>query len=160
MGWVPGSSANQGRSPFGAGLCKEGRKSLGRLGVESVDLYQLHAPDRLVPITATMHAMRQLVDSGQVHQVGVSNFGREQWEEAEAALGRPVISNQEQHPYSLSFSLGDGLHLVNGNSVVVIGGLAMVVRLTSPFRGALADLEVAEMSEPKRTTRLPPGTRK
>ncbi len=44
-----------------------------------------------------MQAMRQLMDAGQGHQVGVSNFGLEQWEEAEAALGRPVISNQVQY---------------------------------------------------------------
>ena len=37
------------------------------------------------------------MDDGQVHQVGGSNFGREQWEEAESALGRPVISNQVQY---------------------------------------------------------------
>jgi len=70
---------------------------LGRLGVDSVDLYQLLAPDSRMPISATMHAMRQLMDRGQVQQVGVSNFGLEQWEEAEAALGRPVISNQVQY---------------------------------------------------------------
>jgi len=73
------------------------RESLRRLGMESVDLYQLHAPDPSVPLARTMRAIRRLMDDGQVHQVGVSNFGLEQWEEAEAALGRPVISNQVQY---------------------------------------------------------------
>ena len=72
-------------------------QSLKRLRVEEVDLYQLHAPDSRMPISATMHAMRQLMDAGQVHQVGVSNFNLKQWEEAESALGRPVISNQVQY---------------------------------------------------------------
>lgn len=72
-------------------------QSLQRLGIEDVDLYQLHAPDSRMPISATMHALRQLMDAGQVHQVGVSNFGLDQWQEAEAALGRPVISNQVQY---------------------------------------------------------------
>ena len=78
-------------------VMRAAEQSLRRLGVESVDLYQLHAPDSQMPISATMHAIRQLVDGGQVHQVGVSNFSREQWEEAESALGRPVISNQVQY---------------------------------------------------------------
>ena len=78
-------------------VMQAGRESLRRLDMESIDLYQLHAPDRNVPLARTMRAIRQLMDDGQVHQVGVSNFGREQWEEAESALGRPVISNQVQY---------------------------------------------------------------
>ena len=84
--------------PLGPDYVKRAaEESLRRLGIEEVDLYQLHAPDSRMPISETMHAMRQLMDAGQVHQVGVSNFGLEQWEEAEAALGRPVISNQVQY---------------------------------------------------------------
>ena len=84
--------------PLGPDIVKRAaEQSLRRLGMEYVDLYQLHAPDSRMPISETMRAMRQLMDSGQVHQVGVSNFGREQREEAESALGRPVISNQVQY---------------------------------------------------------------
>ncbi len=84
--------------PLGPDYVKRAaEQSFKRLRVEEVDLYHLHAPDRRMPISATTHAMRQLMDGGQVHQVGVSNFGLEQWEEAEAALGRPVISNQVQY---------------------------------------------------------------
>ena len=73
------------------------RESLRRLDVESIDLYQLHAPDRSVPLARTMRAIRRLMDDGQVQQVGVSNFDLNQWREAEAALGSPVISNQVQY---------------------------------------------------------------
>ena len=84
--------------PLGSDYVKRAaEESLRRLGIEDVDLYQLHAPDSRMPISATMHAMRQLMDAGQVHQVGVSNFNLEQWQEAESALGRPVISNQVQY---------------------------------------------------------------
>ena len=72
-------------------------QSLRRLGMDSVDLYQLHAPDTRLPIDQAMGAMRELLDGGQVLQVGVSNFGRTQWQRAEAALGRPVISNQVEY---------------------------------------------------------------
>ncbi len=73
------------------------RESLRRLDIESIDLYQLHAPDGSVPLPRTMRAIRRLMDEGQVQQVGVSNFDLNQWQEAEAALGRPVISNQVQY---------------------------------------------------------------
>ena len=73
------------------------RESLRRLDIESIDLYQLHAPDGGVPLARTMRAIRRLMDDGQVQQVGVSNFDLNQWQEAEAALGSPVVSNQVQY---------------------------------------------------------------
>ena len=78
-------------------VMQAGRDSLRRLDVESLDLYQLHAPDRSVPLARTMRAIRALMDAGQVNQVGVSNFDLDQWQEAEAALGRPIVSNQVQY---------------------------------------------------------------
>lgn len=72
-------------------------QSLRRLGIDYIDLYQLHAPDNSVPIAQTMEAMGELLDTGRVRQVGVSNFSLTQWKQAEAALGRPVISNQVEY---------------------------------------------------------------
>ncbi|HEX6330660.1 MAG TPA: aldo/keto reductase [Actinomycetota bacterium] len=54
------------------------RKSLRRLRVDHLDLYQLHWPDRTgVPVEDTWGAMAGLVDEGLVRFVGVSNFDRE-----------------------------------------------------------------------------------
>ena len=78
-------------------IMQAARESLRRLDIESIDLYQLHAPDRNVPLARTMRAIRALMDAGQVQQVGVSNFDLNQWQEAEAILGRPVVSNQVQY---------------------------------------------------------------
>ncbi|MCE2464203.1 MAG: aldo/keto reductase [Dehalococcoidia bacterium] len=72
-------------------------RSLRRLNMSSVDLYQLHVPDNRVPIDQTMDALRELMSEGQIHQVGVSNFGPSHWRRAEAALGSPVISNQVEY---------------------------------------------------------------
>jgi aryl-alcohol dehydrogenase-like predicted oxidoreductase len=71
--------------------------SARRLGVEAIDLYQLHWPNPLVPIGITMTAMARLVSSGLVRRVGVSNYSLAQWKAAEANLGEPVVSNQVQH---------------------------------------------------------------
>jgi aryl-alcohol dehydrogenase-like predicted oxidoreductase len=48
--------------------------SLKRLGVDHIDLYQLHGWDGLTPIEETMAALESLVASGKVRYVGVSNF--------------------------------------------------------------------------------------
>jgi aryl-alcohol dehydrogenase-like predicted oxidoreductase len=48
--------------------------SLRRLGVEEIDLYQVHAPDPDVPLEATLEALDGLVRAGKVKALGVSNF--------------------------------------------------------------------------------------
>jgi aryl-alcohol dehydrogenase-like predicted oxidoreductase len=48
--------------------------SLRRLGVDRIDLYQLHSPDPATPIDETLQALDDLVRSGKVGYVGCSNF--------------------------------------------------------------------------------------
>jgi aryl-alcohol dehydrogenase-like predicted oxidoreductase len=55
--------------------------SLERLGVERVDMFLLHRPDRSgVPLEETWSSMRRLIDDGLVEHVGLSNFDRDQIE--------------------------------------------------------------------------------
>jgi aryl-alcohol dehydrogenase-like predicted oxidoreductase len=70
------------------------RGSARRLGVDHLNLYQLHWPSPLFPPRSTMPRMKRLVDSGLVGHVGVSNHSLEQWLAAEKAFGGPVLSNQ------------------------------------------------------------------
>ena len=48
--------------------------SLRRLGTDYIDLYQLHGPDPHTPIDETLRALDDLVTSGKLRYVGVSNF--------------------------------------------------------------------------------------
>jgi aryl-alcohol dehydrogenase (NADP+) len=48
--------------------------SLRRLGTDYIDLYQLHGPDPRTPIDETLRALDDLVTSGKVRYIGVSNF--------------------------------------------------------------------------------------
>jgi aryl-alcohol dehydrogenase-like predicted oxidoreductase len=70
------------------------RGSARRLGVDRLDLYQLHWPSPLFPPRSTMPRMRRLVESGFIDHVGVSNHSLEEWQTADRALGGPVLSNQ------------------------------------------------------------------
>jgi aryl-alcohol dehydrogenase-like predicted oxidoreductase len=80
--------------PLSSVVQSRARKSLSRLGVRSVDLYQLHWPNPAVPLSKTMAGMACLKADGLVRHVGVSNYSLTRWCNAEAALGAPVLSNQ------------------------------------------------------------------
>ncbi len=74
--------------------------SLKRLGVEKIDLYQMHWPYPPVPIESWMDAMAEAVREGSVGAVGVSNYDREQTERAAgrlASYGLTLASNQVEY---------------------------------------------------------------
>ena len=76
---------------------KHGRQSAERLGVDVIDLYQIHWPNPVIPISQQMEGMRRLQQAGIVIDVGVSNFSLPRWRAAEDALGSPVLTNQVQY---------------------------------------------------------------
>src|SRR5690242_419379 len=48
--------------------------SLRRLGIDVIDLYQIHAPDPAVPLEETLEALDGLVRAGKVRALGASNY--------------------------------------------------------------------------------------
>ena len=81
--------------------------SARRLGLDRVPLYQVHQPNPVVPDTVTMPGMRQLLDAGRIGAVGVSNYSLARWQAADAALGRPVVSNQVHFSLAAPSALDD-----------------------------------------------------
>ena len=72
--------------------------SLKRLGLDYVDLYQLHWPDDSVPISETMKAMEKLADEGKIKNIGVSNFPLPLLKEAMKSLkNNDIVSNQVEY---------------------------------------------------------------
>ncbi len=71
--------------------------SLERLGLESVDLYQIHWPSPMMSPETMMEGMVECVKSGLTRTVGVSNFGEKNMIRAYTTLARhgiPLASNQ------------------------------------------------------------------
>jgi aryl-alcohol dehydrogenase-like predicted oxidoreductase len=81
--------------------------SARRLGLDRVPLYQVHQPNPVVPDSVTMTGMRELLDAGRIGAVGVSNYSLERWRAADAALGRPVVSNQVHFSLAAPSALDD-----------------------------------------------------
>jgi aryl-alcohol dehydrogenase-like predicted oxidoreductase len=105
--------ATKGRFPTGPGpndvglsrrhLARAIDASLGRLGVECIDLYQVHAFDPLTRIEETLRALDDAVRAGKIHYVGLSNFTGWQLQKAvdvadARLLSRPITV---QPQYSL-----------------------------------------------------------
>jgi aryl-alcohol dehydrogenase-like predicted oxidoreductase len=84
-------------APTAGYVDKHGRRSIARLGISVIDLYQIHWPNPVVPISQQMEGMRRLQQAGIVTDVGVSNFSLARWRAAEQALGSPVLSNKVQY---------------------------------------------------------------
>ena len=76
-------------------VLRAAEQSIRRLGVNIIDLYQIHWPNSRVPIKETMTAMEQLVDRGLVKYIGVSNFSVGELDEAMSVMENyPIVSNQ------------------------------------------------------------------
>jgi aryl-alcohol dehydrogenase-like predicted oxidoreductase len=75
-------------------------KRIQHLDGYSIDLYMVHAPISLSSIEAQMNAMADLVESGKIRSVGVSNFSADQMRRAHSALekrGLPLAVNQVEY---------------------------------------------------------------
>ncbi len=75
-------------------VVRRGMASTKRLGLSSLDLYQLHWPNPLVRDESLMRGMRSLQRAGLVGEVGVSNYSVGRWRAAEVALRGRVLTNQ------------------------------------------------------------------
>ncbi|TRY25839.1 aldo/keto reductase [Brevibacillus sp. LEMMJ03] len=76
-------------------ILREIDESLKNLGTDYIDLYQVHWPDHKTPIQETMETLNELVQSGKIRYIGVSNFSVEQMEEARKYAH--VVSLQSQY---------------------------------------------------------------
>lgn len=81
-------------------ILRAANRSLRRLGVEVIDLYQVHWPNPVIPIRSTMKAMKKLVQAGKVRCVGVSNFDVKRTKAAQEALA-PLELASNQVKYNL-----------------------------------------------------------
>jgi pyridoxine 4-dehydrogenase len=85
--WVP-----DGRPEYLKG-CVD--KSLKRLRLERIDLYQLHRVDPKVPMEESLGALKEMQDAGKIRHVGLSELGPKEIERARKVL--PIVSVQNRY---------------------------------------------------------------
>jgi aryl-alcohol dehydrogenase-like predicted oxidoreductase len=115
--WNPDGTIYSSLSP--ASLSGELEASLRRLGVEAIDLYQIHWPDPKEEIEVAWEAMVRFREQGKVRWIGVSNYSVEQMKRIQKIA--PITSLQP--PYSmlrraieaeiLPFALASNIGVIN-----------------------------------------------
>ena len=81
-------------------------KSLVDLGVEAITLYQLHAPDSLVPFAESVGELARLKSEGKIMNVGLSNVDRDLIEEAMSIVTVTSVQNRCSTLYRRDFQNG------------------------------------------------------
>ncbi len=101
--WVP-----DGRPEY-LGQCVD--KSLKRLKLERIDLYQLHRIDRKVPVEESLGALKAAQDAGKILHVGLSEVSVAEIEQAKKVM--PIVSIQNR--YNITDREKDGIHSVGAD---------------------------------------------
>jgi aryl-alcohol dehydrogenase-like predicted oxidoreductase len=119
---------------------REIEDSLRRLGVDTIDLYQIHWPDPDTPMEESLEALVNIREQGKIRYLGVSNFDAPQMRQAMEQAG--IVSLQPQYSLLRRDAEKDLLPFCreNGLGVLSYGTLAGGV-LTGKFR------EIPELPE-------------
>ncbi len=95
--------------PYDSGRIREAcEDSLRRLGVDAIDLYQIHRPDLFTHPAALAEALSELREAGKIREVGVSNFTADQYDALARHLPFPIVTTQPQFSAGHLEPLRDG----------------------------------------------------
>lgn len=116
-------------------IAREVDGSLGRLGVDRIDLYQVHWPDPNTPYEKSMEALLKARDQGKIRYIGVSNFSSDQL--GDISRAGPVLSLQPPFNMFEREAEKEILPFCRDNRVATLayGGLCRGL-LTGKFTGA------------------------
>src|SRR3982074_3354396 len=81
-----------------AHLRKAVEGSLKRLRLERIDVYQLHAPDPVVPLNASIETLAEMREQGKIRLIGLSNVTKEHIERAQKIT--PIVSVQNRYSFA------------------------------------------------------------
>lgn len=134
-----------------AHIMNEVHASLRRLALDHIDLYQIHGVDQVTPLDQTLRALEDLVRSGKVRYIGLSNYGawqimkglgiseREGWSRFESIQAYYSIAGRDLEREIVPAALDQGLSILVWSPLA--GGL-----LSGKFTEAAAGPEGARRS--------------
>jgi aryl-alcohol dehydrogenase-like predicted oxidoreductase len=119
--------------------------SLGRLGVERIDLYQLHLVDARVPVEESVGALTELQEEGKIRHIGVCNVNLAQLERARAVAA--IVSVQDRFSLAERAS-GDVLARCLESGLAFVAWAPLAKGFLAGASGALASVARAHGATP------------
>jgi len=124
--------------------------SLRLMGIEQIDVLLIHRPDPMMDAAETGAALDEVIASGKVRSVGVSNFKLHDWTLLQSAMTAPLVTNQIE----LSLLAHEGF--TNGDVAVAVAWLLAHPARIMPVLGTnslariakIADAAKVEMTRP------------
>lgn len=134
--WGPGSYATLGRPEY---LRQECVLSLRRLGLDRIDLYQLHQVDPQVPFEDQVGVMKELKDEGKIAAIGLNEVTVDQIAAARQITEIASVQNQysvteRKHEDVLDYCSREGLPFISWFPL----GIGALARPDSPLGGIAA----------------------
>ena len=147
------------KGPYGDGGSKKYLiasldQSLKRLGLDYVDIFYHHRPDAGTPLEETMLALDQIVRSGKALYVGLSNYKKEQAQEAYQILKElktPFIIHQPSYSILNRWIEEDGLKdflYENGIGCIAFSPLQQGILTGKYLNGITADSRIGAGKSP------------
>lgn len=133
-----------------AHILSSAEHSLSLMGIEQIDLLLIHRPDPLMDHFETGGALDELVASGKVRSVGVSNFKPWDVELLQSAMKNPLLTNQVEISLMHSQAMTNGdlaFHQKNGTPVMAwspLGGGALFSEASEGLRKRLTNIGEAQ----------------
>ena len=97
-GWTRPGPGQWTHNATPAHLRKAVEGSLKRLRVDRIEVYQLHHPDPIVALEASLEALAEMREQGKIRLVGLSNVTREHIERARKVV--PIVSVQNRYSFA------------------------------------------------------------
>ena len=97
-GWMRPGPNQWTHNATPAHLRKAVEGSLKRLRVERIDVYQLHIPDPIVSLEASIATLAELREQGKIREVALSNVTQEHIERARKIV--PIVSVQNRYSFA------------------------------------------------------------
>lgn len=95
-------------------------ESLRNLRTERIDLYYVHAPDRVTPIAESVAALEEARRAGKIARIGISNVNRQQIEEALAVAPICAVQNRYSPADAPDEELEDTIDWLNGQGIAFV----------------------------------------
>ena len=123
-------------------LAKSVDLSLSEMAIDHIDMLLIHRPDPLMDHNETGQALDELVKSGKVRSVGVSNFRPWDWTLLQSAMKTPLATNQIEISLGCldPFTNGDlAFHQQHGHPIMAwspLGGGSLMLSQTAAGQAA------------------------